>query len=142
MRAVVDTNILVRALIKPQGTVAPVLHRLRDGLYTLIYSDGLIEELVDVLSRPRIRDKYSVDQEVVEALLQLILAQGESAAAVRTITVCRDPKDNKVLEAGLSGRADVIVSGDEDLLVLNPFEGIPILGPKEFLERLEEGGSE
>ena len=48
MRAVVDTNILVRALIMPQGTVGPVLHRLRRGDYTLLYSQSLLEELVDV----------------------------------------------------------------------------------------------
>jgi predicted nucleic acid-binding protein len=55
----------------------------------------------------------------------------------RRITVCRDPKDNKVLEGAVAGRADVIVSGDEDLLVLNPFEGIPIVGPAEFLAMLQ-----
>jgi predicted nucleic acid-binding protein len=60
MRAVVDTSILVRALIKPRGTVGPVLRRLRDGAYTLIYSEPLLEELADVLSRPRIRDKYHI----------------------------------------------------------------------------------
>jgi predicted nucleic acid-binding protein len=55
----------------------------------------------------------------------------------RRTAVCRDPKDNKVLEAAVAGGGDVIVSGDEDLLVLNPFEGIPIVGPAEFLAMLE-----
>ena len=52
-----------------------------------------------------------------------------------TFTDCRDAKDNKFLELAVSGKADCIVSGDADLLVLNPFRGIPILTPREFLTR-------
>ena len=51
------------------------------------------------------------------------------------INECRDPKDNKFLELALSGKADCIISGDEDLLILNPFRGIPILTANEFLDR-------
>ena len=54
MRAVVDTNILVRAVIRPQGTVGPVLLRLRQGDYTLLYGWESLAELIDVLNRPRI----------------------------------------------------------------------------------------
>jgi predicted nucleic acid-binding protein len=50
-----------------------------------------------------------------------------------TITDCRDAKDNKFLELAVSGKADCVVSGDSDLLVLNPFRGISILTPREFL---------
>ncbi len=58
MRAVIDTNILIRALIKPGGTVGPVLSHLAAARYVLIYSEPLLNELVDVLGRPRIRGKY------------------------------------------------------------------------------------
>jgi uncharacterized protein len=51
------------------------------------------------------------------------------------IKLCRDAKDDKYLELALSGKADCIISNDEDLLVLNPFENIPIITPKEFLDR-------
>ena len=51
------------------------------------------------------------------------------------VRTCRDPKDDMYLELALSGKADCIVTGDPDLLVLNPFENIPIISPKEFLER-------
>ena len=60
MRAVVDTNILVRAVIMPHGTVDPVLLRLRNGGYAFLYSEGTLTELVDVLNRPRLRDKYGL----------------------------------------------------------------------------------
>jgi uncharacterized protein len=139
MRAVVDTNILIRALLKPEGTVAPILVRLRDGGYTILYSPELLQEVLDVLSRPRFRLKYGIRGEDVEALLALIVLRGESVVGGERIQVCRDPDDDKLLEIAVGGRADVIVSGDGDLLVLSPFRGIPVLSPSTFLERLGKG---
>ena len=137
LRAVVDTNVFVRALIRPQGSVGPLLHRLIDRRFTLLYSTPLLEELVDVLGRPRLRDKYRLRDEAVKTALQAILVLGEEVVPSRRIEVCRDSKDDMVLEAAVTGRADAIVSTDEDLIVLSPFEGIPVLGPAEFLARLE-----
>ena len=139
MRAVVDTNILIRALLKPEGTVAPVIGRLRDGDYTILHSPEFLEEIVDVLSRPRFQLKYGIRGEDVEALLALIVLRGESVVPLERIQVCRDPDDDKLLEIAGGGGADVIVTGDGDLLVLNPFRGIPILSPSRFLGRLGEG---
>ena len=73
MRAVVDTNILVRALIMPHGTVGPVLQRLRWGDYTILYSGPVLDELVDVLNRPRISRKYGLSQDDIKTVLSLIL---------------------------------------------------------------------
>jgi putative PIN family toxin of toxin-antitoxin system len=141
MRAVVDTNILVRALIKLQGSVGPVLRRLRDGAYRLLYSESLLAELVDVLGRPRIRNKYGIGRDDVATVLTLIELRGELVMPQRRIIVCRDPKDNQVLEAAVAGRADIIVSGDDDLLVLHPFERIPIVVPSIFLAMLDKNRS-
>ncbi len=49
------------------------------------------------------------------------------------VSVCRDPKDGKLLELAIDGRADLIITGDKDLLVLNPFEGVPIVTPMDYL---------
>jgi len=136
MRVVVDVNILVRALIKPGGTVGPVMQRLRDGAFTLLYSEAILEELLDVLSRPRIRAKYQLEDDDIETVLLLILLRGESVAPSRRITACRDPLDDKFLEVAVAGRADVVVSGDQDLLVLSSYEGIPIVTPASFLAML------
>ncbi len=136
MRAVVDTNILVRALIRPQGTVGPVLLHLRQGDYTLLYSDATLEELVDVLNRPRIREKYGLGDGDIRTVVALILLRGEHVTPRVRIRACRDPHDDKFLEVAVSGHADVIVIGDEDLLVLSPFQGIPIVSPREFLDML------
>jgi putative PIN family toxin of toxin-antitoxin system len=136
MRAVVDTNILVRAIIKPDGTVGPVLHQLRLGRYTILYARVLLAELVDVLNRPRIRHKYHLSDDDIKTVLGLVLLRGEPVTPQRTIAVCRDPKDDKFLEVAIAGKADAIVSGDDDLLALNPFEGIPIITPRAFLRLL------
>jgi len=138
MRAVVDTNILVRAVIKPTGTVGPVLMRLRQGDYTLLYAQALLEDLVDVLNRPRIRHKYGLTGEDIQTVVGLILLRGEAVTSQERITACRDPRDDKFLEVAVAGQADVIVSGDEDLLVLHPFAGIPIVPPAAFLLMLDD----
>lgn len=138
MRAVIDTNILVRALIMPHGTVGPVLLRLRRGDYTLLYAPALLAELVDVLNRPRIRNKYGLSEDDIKTVLRLLLLRGEAVTPTQTITACRDPKDNKFLEIAVAGKADAICSGDEDLLVLSPFEGIPIIPPAKFLRWLDQ----
>jgi putative PIN family toxin of toxin-antitoxin system len=136
MRAVVDTNILVRAVIRPHGTVGPVLLRLRQGDYTLLYSRSLLEELLDVLNRPRIREKYRLTDQDIGTVVGLLLLRGEAVTPGARITACRDPKDDKFLEAAVAGHADVIVSGDEDLLTLHPYAGIPIVPPRAFLQML------
>jgi putative PIN family toxin of toxin-antitoxin system len=137
MRAVVDTNILIRAVIRPTGTVGPVLLRLRRGDYTLLYAQSLLEELIDVLNRPRIRDKYRLTDQDIQTIVGLILLRGEAVVPQEPITACRDPKDDKFLEVAVAGKADVIVSGDQDLLVLHPFRDIPILPPAAFLQMLD-----
>jgi putative PIN family toxin of toxin-antitoxin system len=144
MRVVLDTNIMVRALIMPHGSVGPVILHFRQGQYTLLYAWSLLEELVDVLNRPRIRVKYNLSEQDIHTVVSLILLRGEavknparSGTRPEPIRDCRDPKDDKFLEVAVSGEAEVIVSGDEDLLVLNPFRGIPILPPAEFLKMLE-----
>ena len=138
MRAVVDTNIMVRALIMPLGTVGPVLQRLRKGDYTLLYNHSLLDELVDVLNRPRIGRKYGLDHDDIKTVLALMLLRGEAVTPGRSITACRDPKDNKFLELAVSAEATHIVTGDDDLLVLHPFQGIAIVTPAAFLEEFSE----
>jgi uncharacterized protein len=74
----------------------------------------------------------------VEAFLKLVLLRGEPVSPTREIHKCRDPKDDKFLELAVAGRAAVLVSGDADLQSLDPFEGVRILSPAVFLERLFE----
>ncbi len=136
MRAVIDTGILVSALIRPQGTTGDVLRALRDGRFTAIYSTDILVEIIDVLGRPTFRQKYHIEPDDITASINLLRLRGEVVTPQREINTCRDPKDDKFLEAALAGKADCIVSGDADLLTLTPFENILILRPAEFLARL------
>ena len=136
MRAVVDTGVLVSALIRRQGTTGEVLSALRGERFTLIYSTSILVEIVDVLGRDPFRTKYHIQPEDMTTLVNLIRLRGELVIPKQALAVCRDPKDDKFLEAALTGKAEALVSGDADLLVLNPFENIPILRPAEFLARI------
>lgn len=135
-RAVVDTNIMIRAVIKPLGTVGPVIVRLREGKYQLIYSQQLLDELIAKLALPRIREKYDVDDETVEDILALVALRGELVEPTRKVKVCRDPKDDMVIEAALAGKAQYVVTGDNDLLTLKEFETIRFITPRDFLDEL------
>lgn len=136
-RVVIDTNILISAVIRPLGTVGLVLRHLRDGHYKLLYSEPILTEIVDVLNRPTIRNKYGVTQADIETIVGLVLLRGEVIIPKRRITICRDPKDNMILEAAADGFADMIISGDQDLLSIGDFEGIAILTPAEFISHLD-----
>jgi putative PIN family toxin of toxin-antitoxin system len=136
MRVVMDMGIFVSALIRKQGTTGVVLRALRDGRFTAIYTTGIVVEIIDVLGWAKFRAKYHIEPDDITALVNLIRLRGELVTPTQKVTVCRDPKDDKFLEAALAAQTDCIVSGDADLLVLNPFEEIPILRPAEFFGRI------
>src|SRR5687767_10498586 len=133
MKAVVDTNILIRALIKPHGTVGPVIPRLRNGDYTLVYSTPLLDELIEKLALPRIRRKYRLGVNEIEALVALIALRGALVTPSRRVKVCRDPDDDMVIEAALAGMAEYVVTGDKDLLTLKEYESVRFITPRMFL---------
>ena len=133
MRAVIDTGVLVSALVRRQGVTGQILSALRDGRFVAIYTTSMLVEVVEVLGRAPFRAKYHIHPEDIAVLIDLIRLRGELVIPRRSVTACRDPKDDRFLEAGLAGEADAIVSGDADLLALTPFEGIPILRAAEFL---------
>jgi uncharacterized protein len=136
MRAVIDTGVLVSALIRQQGTTGDVLHALRDGRFTAVYTTDILVEVIDVLARPTFRNKYHIESDDITVIIDLLRLRGEVVMPTRKIKICRDPKDDKFIEAAAAGQVDCIVSGDADLLVLTRFEEIPILRPAEFLARL------
>lgn len=129
MRIVADTNVLVSAAIKPHGRFAT---QLRQGAFHLLVSDAVLNELIDVLNRPRLRQKYNLTPHYIHAYLHLIRLRSEYVEPTETITACRDEKDNKFLELAVAGKAEALVSNDADLLVLHPFRDIPIVSVADF----------
>lgn len=129
-RVVLDTNVLISAVLSRLGKPFACLDWVLDNA-TLIVSRELLEELETRLARPKF-SKYvdNARRSAFVAELGLNAVQVELSGAV---AVCRDPDDNKLLEIAVAGHADCLVTGDRDLLVLDPFEGIPILTPDGFL---------
>jgi putative PIN family toxin of toxin-antitoxin system len=139
LRFVFDTNVLVSALLLPDSKPRQALNlALRKA--EILLSFAALAELYEVLSRKQFR-RY-VDEEDVRSFLAALTREAQWVDVDVRITACRDPKDDKFLELAVSGHATHIVSGDSDLLALNPFQGIQILPPHSFLELLLPPGSQ
>jgi uncharacterized protein len=106
------------------------------GLNTgaVLFSEATITELAEVLRRPKF-DCY-VSRKERETFLALLGSTAEFIPIIQLIRECRDPKDDKFLEVALNGRADAIITGDTDLLAMNPWRGIEILSPATYLARI------
>lgn len=116
MRATVDTNIWVSSSISSRGSPARLEAAFRDGRFTLITSEPLLGEVGGLLLRPRFATRYGVTPNKVSALIDLMRDQAEIVEVSGTIHACRDPDDDVVIETAINGKADVVVSGDDDLL--------------------------
>ena len=130
MRFVFDTNVIVSALIFEQSRPAQAFFGALQREEVLLSSD-LVNEISRVINRGKF-DRY-VTQEQRDQFLIALVQTGTLIEVTEAIHVCRDPKDDMVLELAVSGLANAIVSGDNDLLMLNPFHGIPIITPAAFL---------
>jgi len=137
MRIVIDTNLFVSALWTPTGAPAQLLQFWRDGTFLLVMSDMVLAELSTVLARKRFDQLRIIQPGAIEELLDLLQQKAYSPGEVVDVPAYeRDPKDTMFLALALAGKADAIVSGDKDLLVLDSYEGIPILSARAFLELL------
>jgi len=130
MRVVVDTNVLVSAALKQQSMpeMAALLVERRGGLLKSLATE---QQLFEVVARPRLASL--IDPET-QAWLKKLMAAAELVTITDRIAACRDPTDGKFLELAVNGHADLIVSGDGDLLALNPFRDIPIVTPAAFVQ--------
>ena len=130
MRVVFDTNVLISALLSEQSTPAQAFFAALQRGEVLI-SAPLANEINRILHRKKF-DRYLSDEQRESFLIALV--QSTTLVEItKTVHVCRDPKDNMLLDLALSGKADAIVTGDSDLLVLHPFREIAILKPEPFL---------
>ncbi|WP_059412917.1 putative toxin-antitoxin system toxin component, PIN family [Cupriavidus basilensis] len=131
-KLVIDTNLWISRLLMPGGTAAKAVdHGLAWGVPLM--TEETLAELADVLARPKF-DRY-VSREDRQQFVLLLGGVVRVVTVTRRMTACRDPKDDKFLDAALSGEAKVILTGDLDLLELHPFHGIDILRPVDFLSR-------
>lgn len=131
LRFVFDTSAIVSAVLLKQSVVRQAFDKAVDQ-GKLLVSQATVEEINEVLRRKGF-DKYVLEEERIEFVTALV-REATLVEVTVTTTECRDPKDNKFLELAVSGKAACIVSGDDDLLSLHPFRGIPILTPRQFLD--------
>lgn len=131
-RVVLDTNVLISGLLSTTSTPAQAVERaICDG--QLLASTATLRELMTKLLSPKF-DRY-VPRERRDALTLRLAPLIEIVEVVQRLQASRDPDDDKFLEVAINGRADVVVSGDGDLLDLNPFRGIVILTPAAYVAR-------
>ena len=113
--ALIDTNVWVSALINPRGFPAKIRDAWLAGRYKVIVSKPLLEELEDVLHRPRIQQRFGVTEAQAEELLLLITEKATPVEISGELHLCRDARDDMLLETAIVGRATYIVSRDEDI---------------------------
>ncbi len=131
MRFVFDTNVLISALLIQNSAPAKAL-TLAESNGAVLYSMVVLEEISEVLSRPKFK-KY-IDQDDIAGFLARIYRSWQEVQIMHTIKACRDPKDDKFLELAVNGEAAMIVTGDRDLLDLHPFNNIQIITPAQYLD--------
>lgn len=134
MRAVLDPNVLVSAAISPAGPPRQILTAWTDERFELVISHGVLDELADVLARPKFR-------RFISTAIAVAFIDGLSAAATVVAdppdppAVSRDPDDDYLIALARTTDADYIVSGDQDLLDLTDPDP-PVLTPRQFLDLL------
>jgi len=130
LRLVFDTNIIISALLF-EGSKPSKAFNIGIEQEVILFSSSTLTELEEVLWRSKF-DQY-ISHEDRKQFLSSFILHATPVEPDETITECRDSKDNKFLELAVCGKADFIISGDEDLLILNPFRNIRILTPSMFI---------
>ena len=132
MRVVIDTNIWISFLIGK--TLIGLRDAIISGRITILFSEELFAELIEVLQRPKFKKYFSAT--AIEQLIVLLYDRVEWIEITRHFDDCRDKKDNFLLDLSVSGHANYLVTGDDDLLTLNPFYGIEIISYRTFQDSL------
>lgn len=135
MRIVLDTNVLVSALIV-DGRPRALLDSIITENHRLILSRKIVEEFVEITAEPRIR-KYITGEEV-ERFLHDLSAVSKLVAVRTKVKIVRDKKDNPILATAHDGHARYLVTGDDDLCTLKKFKRVKIVKPAEMLKILEQ----
>jgi putative PIN family toxin of toxin-antitoxin system len=138
LRAVLDANVIISALIQPKGASGRIVTSLlEESSFVLVASSAILAEVRRSLTYPKVRKYIKVSDEDVDlsvAALALIAQPVEGILRVKA--VAEDPDDNKYIEAALEGRAQFIVTGDSHLKSLKSYRGIRIVTPRVFLHLL------
>jgi putative PIN family toxin of toxin-antitoxin system len=130
-RVVVDTNVFVSELLRRSSVPGQASTRARHEAVLLV-SQATMSELADVLAEAKFDRYVTIEQRL--RFIRLIANVAEFVPIIHKVRECRDRNDDKFLEVALNGRADVIITGDADLLVMNPWRGVEIVSSPDYLK--------
>ncbi len=130
MKVVFDTNIFISAFIIPGSQAEKAMLRIIEGMDVLLLSKGILDELLSVLSI-----KFSRNKEEISRVAVILSEMAEWVDPSKKIKVLIDEPDNRILECAVSGNADVIVTGDKEIIRLGEYEKIKNISLKEYLEK-------
>ena len=132
MKLVVDANLFISAFYWG-GIPQLIIDRIIEGIDELYITNEILNEIAGVMSRP----KFNTGPDTIDRYIKAIEKTGKKIFITGEITgVCRDKDDNGKIECGIKCMADFIVTGDEDLLVLENYQGIKIISPREYMETI------
>ncbi len=137
LRVVLDTNVVVSALVFREGRLAAVRQAWAAGRIVPLVSAATLGELIRVLAYPKLR----LDDDEAKALLSIYVEYAEVVARMRAVRVpdCKDPDDLPFLRLAHAANADALVTGDRALLAVAGRSRIPVIRPEELLERMGGG---
>lgn len=138
IRAVLDANVFVSAVLSPKGIPAQIVAAWRDERFHLVASEAILEEIDRVLHYPKIRRRHRWTEEQIQVFVEYlarlaILTSGERMVKV----ISEDPSDNRYIECAIQGEVEYLVSGDQHLLGLGAYQEIRIVTPRDFLDVLK-----
>jgi putative PIN family toxin of toxin-antitoxin system len=134
IRVVLDTNVIVSAFITYGGNEWNILQKAVEGKITLITSENLLDEFLEVISR----QKFGYDRSEIESMRLFLIEISHFIIPLEKVDIIKeDLEDNRFLECAISGKAQYIISGDRHLLNLRKYKSIKILRSVEFLRILE-----
>ncbi len=138
MIVVLDTNVIISALLSPKGPPAEVVRRWQADEFDVVASPALTAEFERALTYPKVNKYLKLPQEEVSRLLKRFQTTAVVVVPQITLDVVReDPADNRILECALAGEAAYVVTGDKHLLKLKTYEHVVIVNPTGFLAVLE-----
>ncbi len=134
IRAVLDTNVLIAAVINAKSSVTQEIYQKFLILhFTLIISPEVLEEIEDLINRKRIAERHKLTAREREVVMSEIASLSYIVPGTTQVEIVRDPDDDKIIAAAVEGNADYIVSRDKDLLDLKQYQGIKIITPEKFM---------
>jgi uncharacterized protein len=137
LRAVLDANVYVSALLRPEGPPGQIIERfLRDVAFEVVLSPAIVDEVLRALAYPKVRSLIRGGASPQLWFEDIIVLADLLTDAHQPLGVCADPDDDKYIAAAIEGRAAFVVTGDRQLLALIEHDGVRIISPRAFLDVL------